>query len=189
MKDLTRKDLLFIRDSKSLEELAESSEAVCAVLLDFIRSKFPNPCVIAAYWAINSELNLKKLLNQLHLDKYKILLPVVTKSNQPLSFAFWTPDTFFEYNKFGISEPISPLVDMEPEIVLVPMIGFTHDKHRIGYGGGYYDRTLGRWLKKGIKPMKVGVAWSDCEIDKESKLNIESHDIAMDFIATEKEIK
>ncbi|AFN36463.1 5-formyltetrahydrofolate cyclo-ligase [Taylorella equigenitalis] len=188
MKDITRKDLLFIRDSKSLEELASSSESVCETLYHFIKSKSPTPCIIAAYWAINSELNLKCLIKKLHSENYQIMLPVVIKSQQPLAFAVWTPDTFFEINKFGISEPISPLVELIPDIVLVPMVGYTNDKHRIGYGGGFYDRTLGRWNSKNINPIKIGISWADCVVPKDIDLQVEPHDVPMDFIATEKEI-
>ena len=85
-------------------------------------------------------------------------------------------------NRYGIPEPISKKVVI-PEILLIPLLAFDDDLNRLGYGGGYYDRYLGKLKKKNI--LKIGIAYSFQNL---KKIPINKHDVKLDFIITEKKI-
>ena len=97
---------------------------------------------IAAFWSMADEPGLQALLRQWAADDtLTVCLPAVTAPDQPLEFRAWTPDTPMHTGAYGIQEPTGPAAP-PPDIVLVPTLGYTRQGDRLGYGGGYYDRTL-----------------------------------------------
>jgi len=98
----------------------------------------------------------------------------------PLAFHAWTPDTAMKTGHHRIPEPDSGR-DVIPDLLLIPCVGFDEDAFRLGYGGGYYDRTLTTW-PSAIKPVTVGIAYEACRMDA---LPREAHDIPLDAIVTE----
>lgn len=107
-------------------------------------------------------------------------LPVVTERGAPLEFHAWTPDTPMKIGHHKIAEPTSGRVVI-PELLFVPCVGFDTAGYRLGYGGGYYDRTLAAW-PGAQRPVTVGIAYEACRTEA---LQHEVHDMPLDLIVTE----
>lgn len=113
---------------------------------------------IAAFWSMADEPALQALLGQwAQDDTLTVSLPVVAAPGEPLRFRAWTPDTPMRPGAYGILEPEGPEAPA-PDIVLVPTLGYTRQGDRLGYGGGYYDRTL-EDLRRRRKVTAIGVGF------------------------------
>lgn len=95
---------------------------------------------IACVWPLPHEIDLRALCHQLCAAGRHVLLPDTPPRGQPLSFRLWTPHTSMLRGRFGTQVPDGPT--LTPDLVLVPLLGFDRMGNRLGYGGGYYDRTL-----------------------------------------------
>lgn len=156
---------------------AEASAAAAAHFFDAVGVK-PGETV-AAYWPIRDELDVKPVLTRLMDEGQPVCLPVVVGDGLPLELRLWEPGAPLYPSGFGTLAPdeLAPVV--EPDVILMPLLGF--DKHgtRLGYGGGYYDRTLSRLSKR---PRLVGFAFAVQEFDHIPR---DDHDVPLDFIVTE----
>lgn len=141
---------------------------------------------IAAFWSMTDEPTLQPLLRQwAEDDQLTVSLPVVTAPNQPLAFRLWTPDTPMQAGAYGIQEPQGAEAP-PPDVVLVPTLGFTRQGDRLGYGGGYYDRTLAALKATGHTPRaSIGVAWACGDLSAET-YQPSAHDERLDSILTDK---
>ena len=110
-----------------------------------------------------------------------ILLPVI-KENSQMNFFSWKKNEVLFINKYGMLEPDISNVKI-PDIMLVPILVFDKYKYRIGYGKGFYDRYLRKFLKRYNKILTVGVAFS---FQRYHKLPISKNDVKLDFILTDK---
>lgn len=145
----------------------------------------PDALHIAAFWSLPDEPPLQPLLRQWAQDGGLTLsLPVVTAPEQPLTFRVWTPDTPMRTGAYGIEEPDSREAP-PPDIMLVPTLGFTRGGDRVGYGGGYYDRTLAALKATHQLPVTLGVAWACGDLSDESFVPA-PHDMPLDGILTDK---
>lgn len=106
-------------------------------------------------------------------------VPVIEAEATPLKFAHWTPDTKMEPGAFGAEIPANPTF-FEPEIVIVPLLAFTRQGARLGYGGGFYDRTLEK-LRAKRPTLAIGFAFAGQEAD----VPLEPTDQPLDLIVTE----
>lgn len=142
---------------------------------------------IAAFWSMRDEPTLQPLLEQwVEEQGYTVSLPVVTGKDAPLSFRTWTPGDSLTEGPYGMKEPTGQPAPV-PDIVLVPTLGFTRQGHRIGYGGGYYDRTLASLRASGASPICLGVAWAVGDLtDLAPDYQPAPHDQALDGILTDK---
>lgn len=146
----------------------------------FLKKVQPNEGArIATYIPYGSELSVDKLNRALGYAGYKLSLPTITDENG-LLFREWDIHTRMVKNRFGILEPHSDSLISEPEIVIIPLLGFNAWRFRLGYGGGYYDRTL-----ENSKALKVGIAYAGQEVEENFQ---EDHDVQMDMVITEKKI-
>ncbi|CAH2784216.1 MAG: 5-formyltetrahydrofolate cyclo-ligase (EC [uncultured Paraburkholderia sp.] len=134
------------------------------------------------YWPLAGEFDARAALsiwlagNAVHLAS----LPVAKDRGVPLEFHAWTPETPMKIGHHQIAEPTSGKVVI-PDLLFVPCVGFDAEGYRLGYGGGYYDRTLAAW--PGAKrPVTVGIAYEAC---RTNALQREAHDIPLDLIVTE----
>ena len=138
-----------------------------------------NSLVTAVYFSTKSEVNLIDFVNHMHKNQQKILLPEINKINSPLLFKEWKADDRLISGKYDIMIP-SIKNYATPKILIVPMLAFDKNKDRLGYGGGYYDRTIS-FLEKNSKILKFGVAFDEQEI---KKVPTKSFDKKMDLILT-----
>ena len=151
-------------------------------LLSFIKSNFKKDDLkLALYYPTSFETNVLKLLENKYMINKNILLPVIEEENI-MSFSPWKKNHTLLVNKFGILEPIKTKFKI-PNIILVPILAFDTNKHRLGYGKGFYDRYLNKYLKKSSKIITVGVAFS---FQKYHKLPLDNNDVKLDYILTEK---
>ncbi|SCU73790.1 5-Formyltetrahydrofolate cyclo-ligase (fragment) [Cupriavidus necator] len=104
-------------------------------------------------------------------------LPSVSRPGAPLDFHLWTPDTPMATGHYGIPVPDGTEA-VTPDALLIPCVGFSPDKFRLGYGGGFYDRTLAAMAQR---PVAIGIGYENCRLP----LQAQPHDIAMDWIVTE----
>jgi 5-formyltetrahydrofolate cyclo-ligase len=145
----------------------------------------PAPQTIAAYWALPGEPDLEPLLYQwVQEEGYRVCLPVVTGANEPLQFRLWSPDTPMQAGAYGIAEPAGELAP-PPDVVLVPTLGYTRQGDRIGYGKGYYDRTLANWRAQGHPFVSIGIAWATGDLSGQA-YTPEPHDQRLDAVLTDK---
>jgi len=119
----------------------------------------PAPQVIAAYWPLADEPDLRPLLTQWVAAGLTVVLPVVVQRHAPLAFRVWTPDVVMAAGAYGIAEP-QGTENMTPDVLLVPTLGYTDDAYRLGYGGGYYDRTLAALQRDAHPYTAIGIAWA-----------------------------
>jgi len=152
---------------------------VCNRLLD--SNILQNNQVIAVYWPLGDELNPMQLLNTLHALGHVLLLPVMLGAGKPLIFRTWQPKDVLQDAGFGTREPTKDKQTLEPDVILTPLLAFDERGFRLGYGGGFYDRTL-ELLRK-TKPVSVyGIAYAAQEMEEVIR---GPHDQPLDGIVTE----
>jgi 5-formyltetrahydrofolate cyclo-ligase len=137
--------------------------------------------VAAGYWPLDGEADVRPALAMLAREGFGLALPVVVEPHAPLVFRGWTARTRMVKGVHGGQEPdpASPLV--EPNLLLVPLVAFDGEGHRLGMGGGYYDRTLAG-LRACRAVVAVGVGHARQKMDR---LPRDGHDQRLDWILTE----
>ncbi len=136
-----------------------------------------NPVRVAGvYSPIQAEPSLTEVLPQLQELGVKLALPSAPVRDQGLTFAAWKPGDELMKDRFGVLVPLDSAPIVQPDVLFIPCVGFSADNYRLGYGGGFYDRTLARKHR----PKTVGIAYRICQCE----LDIQPHDIALDFIIT-----
>tara|TARA_B100000941_G_scaffold276520_1_gene239250 strand:+ start:786 stop:1334 length:549 start_codon:yes stop_codon:yes gene_type:complete len=135
---------------------------------------------ISIYYPSLYEVNILKIFEIEYFGRFSFFLPIVEKND--MSFHKWDKNDVLFVNKYGIPEP-KKSVNVIPSLILVPLLAFDEDKNRLGYGKGFYDKFLNKYLKINKKILTVGVAFS---FQKYHKLPIHDKDFKLDFIITEK---
>ncbi len=136
--------------------------------------------LVSAYLPIRDELDVLPLLSRLIAGGRTIGLPVIFAREQPLVFRCWQPGEPLDAKPFGLSEPAPTAPAMLPDIILVPLAAFDATGARLGYGGGYYDRTLGLYRSKRAV-IAIGIAYDEQEV---AHLPRGPHDQPLDIILT-----
>ena len=144
------------------------------------------PHTVGFYWPLPGEFDARDaLVEWLARDaRRQAALPVIPVKGMALAFHAWTPETPMQVGTHRIPEPQETPAVL-PDLLLVPCVGFDDDGYRLGYGGGYYDRTLVAWPGT-VKPVTVGVAYEACRIEA---LPRELHDVPLDAIVTETQLR
>jgi 5,10-methenyltetrahydrofolate synthetase len=157
------------------------SAALNRRLLDMLRKHAPRR--VGFYWPLEGEFDARgAIATWLALDAAReACVPVVMQRHAPLAFHAWTPDMPMEIGEHRIPVPATAR-DVMPDLVFVPCVGFDEDGYRLGYGGGYYDRTLAGWRAAGVAPVAIGVAYEAC---RTNALPREPHDLPLDAIITD----
>jgi 5-formyltetrahydrofolate cyclo-ligase len=140
--------------------------------------------VVSGYWPIRDELDIRRLLAGLTEQGIRCALPVAMGRAQPLQFRQWKPGLDLEQRAFGLSEPPDTARILTPRIVLVPLLAVDSRGNRLGYGGGYYDRTL-TYLRRTSPVVAVGIAF---EVQRVADVPYDGHDAALDWLVTEKSV-
>lgn len=169
------------RDALSGGERAAAARALARYAAQF---EVGPGCVVAGFSAIRSEIDPAALMQALAVRGARLSLPVAVGRGEPLIFRAWTKETVLVRGLYGILEPSSDAEEVEPDIVLVPLAAFDRRGHRIGYGGGYYDRTLAH-LRRNRRITAAGLAFSVQEIDE---LPADEHDEPLDLVLTERDV-
>ena len=152
------------------------------LIFRLIRKHFHNKKItIGGYYPSNYEVNILKFLEEASKKKFKITLPVIESSNK-MSFKLWIFKEPLYVNQFGILEPKSTNKEFVPDLIIVPLVAYDSQLNRIGYGKGYYDRSLKKIKKNAIS---VGIAYS---FQKCRYIPADEHDFKLDYIFTEKGI-
>jgi 5-formyltetrahydrofolate cyclo-ligase len=137
--------------------------------------------VVAGYAPMRSELDPRPLMLRLAKDGATLALPVVTGRDLPLTFRKWTPGDPLVAAALGMLEPTDKAEPVVPDVLLVPLAAFDRLGHRIGYGAGYYDRTLAALrARKAIAAIGLAFAAQGTE-----KIDTDEHDARLDLILTE----
>ena len=199
-KDAARAKARALRDSLSGD--GRTGDGMRAFAASAVRDRFLEELLlpglipdgpVAGYWPLGSELDVRPLLLHLKADELKaggrsVALPVSGPRGQALTFRDWDPMQPLIAGRYGIQEPGADRPEVAPAVLLVPMLAFDRNGHRLGYGAGYYDRTLDA-LRAARSPsdgpvLAVGVAFAAQEMDA---VPCGAHDERLDWILTERE--
>lgn len=181
LKDDFRRGALAQRDALTPEARANAAGRVAAQTLPL---ELPRGTIVAGYSPINSEFDPFPLMRALADKGATLALPVVIARDHALIFRVWNPDEGLVRGTYGIFQPSSDADEVDPDIVLVPLAAFDRAGHRIGYGRGYYDRTLEN-LRASKKITVIGLAFAVQEIETVPRL---PHDEQLDCVLTEREL-
>ncbi len=136
---------------------------------------------IAGYYTIRDELDARIVMKALHAARFKLLLPKIIGKDLPLEFRSWDMSSDLVNGPFGTRETNG---DMEiPEVILAPLLAFDKDGTRLGYGGGYYDRTIKQLRENNPELCVIGLAFENQKLDA---IPHESYDQPLDMVVTEK---
>jgi 5-formyltetrahydrofolate cyclo-ligase len=164
------------RVAMSATERAGRNEAITAALMQALAP--PVGMLIGFYWPFKGEYDPRPLARSLHGKGVRLALPVVAEKAKPLVFRAWWPGIPMMRGVWNIPVPASG-DPVAPDVLLVPLVGFDPQRYRLGYGGGYYDRTL---AASSPRPRVIGVGF---ELSRIATIHPQPHDIAMDLIITE----
>lgn len=168
------------RSARAAVSAAARAEAAKSVAAHFFTAIPLDPTtIVAGYWKIKDEMDCLPIIAKLMDSGQPVCLPVVLGDDQPLSLRLWEQGTPLYESGFGTLAPSELAPQVEPDLIIVPLLGFDARGTRLGYGGGYYDRTLARLAKK---PRLVGIAFAAQEI---AEIPHEAHDMPLDMVITE----
>jgi 5-formyltetrahydrofolate cyclo-ligase len=185
-KETLRSAMLAWRGALGEADRRAAAEGLRAIYLR--EQLFEAPVIVAGFWPIKEEIDIRPLLIELHNQGCQLALPVVQGKGLPLLFRAWRPGDPLEAGVFGTLQPQSKREAIEPDALLVPLLACDAEGWRLGYGGGFYDRTLFA-LKSGatFKDVRaIGIAYAGQE---RASLPKEAHDMALDGILTEQGLR
>jgi 5-formyltetrahydrofolate cyclo-ligase len=119
---------------------------------------------ISGFLSIGDEIDIMPLMQALAQRGHTLALPVMQGRGQPLLFRRYSPGDALAVANWGIQEPLAAAAPVQPDLLLVPMLAFDASGHRLGYGGGFYDRSLAQ-LRMSGKVTAVGVAFDEQRLD------------------------
>jgi len=149
------------------------------------KKKKSSVTILSLYYPSSYEVNVMSLFKLIKKTNITTVLPV-TKSNNQMNFVEWKYLDPLQVNEFGMLEPSLKGKIFLPNFMLVPLLAFDHNNNRLGYGKGFYDRFLNKFLKIKKNITTIGVAFS---FQKYNKLPVSNLDKKLDYILTEKGLK
>ena len=147
--------------------------------------KFNAVDCIGSFMSIRSEISTKQLNKTILEMKKKLAFPTIEKNLETLTFKTINSHKSFKTGKFNIPEPTNNNNEIIPQLFFVPCLGFDLEGFRIGYGGGFYDKTFSKLKQLNLVFYTVGFAYDD---QKQNKLPVEKFDYKLDFVLTEKQL-
>ena len=163
-------------------ELARATPDHAALIAAFaLALELQEGAHIASYWPIRDEADPRALMTALAAAGHALALPRIVARDQPLAFHHWRDRDPTLVNVFGIAEPLEAAPLAVPNVVLVPLLAFDAQGHRLGYGAGYYDRTLSA-LRAAGDVLAVGIAYAGQEV---LELPHDALDERLDLLVTE----
>jgi len=170
----TRRDA--IKDADARRWSAQACEHVVALL-----ARLPVDGAVGGYWPIGSELDCRPALAALAAQGRTLALPAVAAPQRPLVFRRWRAGDRLVPGAHGTLEPAPQQTVCVPAVLMVPLLAFDRAGHRLGYGGGYYDRTIAALRARGTL-VAVGLGYGMQALDTTIP---EDHDARLDHIVTE----
>ena len=140
---------------------------------------------VASFISIRSEISTNDLNNKIMELKKILSFPIIKKKSKDLIFKKTNQNNSFKLGKFNIPEPPNENKEIIPQLFFVPCLGFDLNGYRLGYGGGFYDKTFAKFKKLNLKFYAVGFAFDD---QKQKKIPRETFDHKLDFVLTEKQL-
>ena len=174
-KSLIKRKEIYIKNRKANIKLFENLSS------SFI---FKESKTIASYFSISSEIQTEDLNKKIIYSGKKLCLPTIEKNNLNLSFKIFDNKTRIVNGKYNIKEPEKKSLTVIPDLILTPWVGYDRFGNRIGYGGGYYDRTIYKLRLNINKLITVVVAFSEQEI---KSIFVDAKDQRLDYILNENE--
>lgn len=161
----------------------QSSNDAPRRLLELFGSSVPVPAAaaVSGFWPMGEEIDIRPLMLALHREGHPIGLPATGPRGTILRFRRWDPATTLVSGVFGTREPPADAPEIVPQVLLVPLLAFDDAGCRLGYGGGYYDRTLAA-LRADGPVTAVGVAFAAQRVEA---VPHDIHDQPLDWIVTE----
>ena len=181
---LTRQALRREKIAARLALPAAVHRAASAAILDHLAELLrpAPPGMLGFCWPIRAEVDCRPLAERLLQADWRMAMPTVAEANQPLVFRAWWPAAPMTEDPYGIPVPATEVVP-PPGTLLLPLVAFDAAGYRLGYGGGYFDRTLAALAQR---PLTIGVGFESCAI---ADLHPEPHDVPLDLIVTETGIR
>ncbi len=165
------------------EQLAASAPLLLASVPFPAKPEQGFSCV-SSFHPFRSEIDTRPLLGRLTGDGWTTALPVVVGKGSPLIFRRWLPGEPLFRDAMGIEEPMPGAPEVEPDVLIIPLLAFDRKGYRLGYGGGYYDRTL-KALRARKRLIAIGAAYAAQEM---SSVPHEAHDEKLNYVMTERGI-
>lgn len=171
-----RKQLIAARETLPAAVHQQWSQAIS----DLLKQGFPKlqTMNIGIYWPFRGEYDPRLIAQYFKQQGAVLALPEVISKDEPLCFREWLPDTPMKNGAYGIPVPIEART-VVVDAAIIPMVGFDQHGYRLGYGSGYFDRTLATYQPQ---PITIGIAF---EIQRLENVYPQPHDIAMHYIVTE----
>ena len=167
----------FLKIRSSIKNKEEKEKIIC----NFLNSlNIKKKTILSGYYPVRNEVNILPFLKYLQRKEYTVCLPCIVKVESFLIFKRWSLETEMKEGKFNINEPNNDLIE-EPSKILVPLLAFDKNNYRLGYGGGFYDRTIA-YLEKRKKITTIGIGFHDQKIDDLPRMKF---DKKLDLVITE----
>ncbi len=180
MKSLLREKYFSLRKKNYFDLNKKQIDFMLSNIRKIIKEK--NKKRLGIYYPIKSEINIFSVIANTYLN-CNIMLPSLKKNNGKMIFRKWDRTQPLCLGKFGIPEPHSNHVSLEPDILIVPLLAFDKNKNRLGYGGGYYDKYLYESEKKNI--LSIGLGFS---FQKTKYVPTNKYDKKLNYVLTEGEL-
>ncbi len=180
-KSLLRKKYLLIRKKKYFD----IKPSFFNPLVKLIKKKNKKKNVfLSSFYPSSFEINTLRLFETKFINKLEILLPVINKNNM-MCFYKWKKNDVLKINQFGMLEPALLSSHIIPDIMLVPLLAYDSKNNRLGYGGGFYDRYIKKYIKINKNILTIGIAFS---FQRYHKIPVFNNDVKLNYILTEKGI-
>ncbi len=160
--------------------------AGAALMRQFLAAATPRAgAPVSGYWPVRDEIDVRPLLAELARRGHACGLPVIIGKGKPLAFRRWKPEVPLVAGRWDIPIPPAEAEEVVPELVIVPLLAFDRTGRRLGYGAGFYDRTLALLRgREGARVFAAGVAYAAQEVEE---VPADESDERLDFVVTEAE--
>jgi 5-formyltetrahydrofolate cyclo-ligase len=169
------------RAAAHADRAATAGQALADLFVGALAQRLPG-ATVSLFWPMRDEIDVRVLFSSLAAGGVRTALPVMAGAGEPLAFRAWAPGDALVGAPFGVSEPAEDAPAAAPDIVGVPLLAFDARGNRLGYGGGYYDRTL-RALRASGDILAVGICYDEQEFPE---LPHHAGDEALDMIITDR---
>ncbi len=180
-KKRVRREAISLRDAMPFDTRRAASEALAAREFPLT---IPPGTVVSGFMPMRSEVNPLPLMRKLLDAGATLALPVIAGRGKPLIMRIWQWGEPLSPGLWGIREPKPQAPEVEPDLLLVPLLAFDRTGHRIGYGAGYYDKTIGE-LRERKAIAAIGLAFAAQEI---AMVPVTERDAKLDLVLTEREV-